>query len=90
MLTPETRERVKTEYAKMTRETADQIAEFAKKHGVSLPRDLETALSDCGDAFQLLRYIYERPKGTTFYITHLPLVLRNVITQITDWGKLGY
>lgn len=59
---------------------ADEIR-FAR----TIPRDLKTALSDCGQAFTLLRYVYERRQKPLFYITHLPISLRKAVEEVTGW-----
>jgi hypothetical protein len=64
--------------------TKEQIEEAEKNLQARLPRDIPTALADCGDAFETLRYVYETGRAK-FYITHLPLVLRKVIQSITKW-----
>jgi hypothetical protein len=56
-----------------------------KKFNVRIPRDLKTALSDCGDAFKLIRYVYENPREPLFYITHLPMSLRFAVEEVTGW-----
>jgi len=64
----------------------DSIDAMEKQYNVTIPRDLKTALTDCGDAFKLLRYVYESPKKPLFYITHLPTSLRFAIQEITGWN----
>jgi hypothetical protein len=86
-LSEEMKNKMRAEWAKMLSETPGQLEQLEKRFGVTIPRDLETSLSECGDAFVLLRYIYEKPSGATFYITQLPLVLKNVVDQITGWNK---
>jgi len=61
------------------------IDEQEQKMKVSIPRDLATALADCGDAFVLLRYLYEDPKKAAFYITFFPQHVRDVIRGLTGW-----
>lgn len=56
-----------------------------QRMGVTIPRDLPTALADCSDAFLLLRYLYEDPMKASFYITFFPVILRDVIRQRTGW-----
>lgn len=53
--------------------------------GEKLPRDLKTALKDCGDAFTLLRYNYEDKTCGKFYIAHLSRVLHAVVLDLTGW-----
>lgn len=43
--------------------------------------DLEGALKDCGDAFVAMRYVYEDPKKSNYYISELPIILREVILE---------
>jgi hypothetical protein len=62
------------------------IDEEEKHFKVAIPRDLKTALTDCGDAFKLIRYIYENPRKPLFYITHLPVSLRFAIQEVTNWN----
>jgi HEPN domain-containing protein len=76
---------IKAEWARMVAVTKEQIEAFERQMNVHLPRELATALADCGDAFTLLRYVYET-RQATFYITHLPLVLRKVIQSKTQWA----
>jgi hypothetical protein len=63
----------------------DHLDDTERKMGVAIPRDLSQALHDCGDAFVLLRYLYEAPMKASFYITFLPIILRDLIREITSW-----
>jgi HEPN domain-containing protein len=56
-----------------------EFAENERKLNITIPRDLPTALADCGDTFRLMRYIYDDPLAVKFYIIDLPQVLRDVI-----------
>ena len=54
---------------------AEREGEFQQNKrflGITIPRDLRSALSDCGDAFKLLRYAYEDPAKGKFYIVDFP------------------
>ena len=84
-----TKKKILAEWVKMLSETPGQLEQQEQRFGVTIPRDLETSLSECGDAFVLLRYIYiyEEPRGAAFYITQLPLVLKNVVDQMTGWHR---
>ncbi len=53
--------------------------------GVPIPRDLTTALTDCGKAFVGMRYLYEDPKKPSFYINFFPHILVGLIRDITGW-----
>jgi hypothetical protein len=57
------------------------------KGKIRIPRDLPTALSDCGGAFVILRYLHENPKKAKFYITFFPHAVRDVIRRITGWNE---
>jgi HEPN domain-containing protein len=81
----ENRRLIEAEWARMLEATKEQIEEAEKRLQAQLPRDIGTALADCGDAFEVLRYVYEIGRAK-FYITHLPLVLRKVIQSITKWS----
>jgi HEPN domain-containing protein len=61
------------------------LDEQERKMGVTIPRGLTTALSDCQDAFVLLRYLYEDPMKASYYITFFPHIVRDVIRDITGW-----
>lgn len=61
------------------------IDEQEKVTNTPIPRDLVTALNECGDAFRIMRYAYERPKAGSFYITHLPISLRFAVQEVTGW-----
>ena len=63
----------------------DAIDADEKQFNVKIPRDLKTALTDCGEAFKLIRYVYENPKKPLFYISHLPLSLRRSVEEVTGW-----
>ena len=62
----------------------DSFEDLEKKFGVKLPRDLRTALADCGDAFEQMRYLYEDPSKSKFYIT--PTSLHFAIREVTGWN----
>jgi HEPN domain-containing protein len=64
-----------------------QLDEHEDQFGIKIPRDLQTALQDCQDAFKWLRYEYENPLKATYYITFLPKHVRDVIRSITGWPK---
>ena len=65
------------------RENDIKMAEAETERPIS--RNLSTALSECGDAFRLLRYVYEDPSKVRFYIPDLPIILRHVTARITGW-----
>lgn len=75
---------VQGEWDRMIVATEDQTKRLEIENNFSIPRDMDTALNECGDAFRLLRYVYEGHKAL-FYITHLPLVLKKVIQTKTNW-----
>lgn len=80
-----TKEGIRQEWQVMTDATCDQRKELETHFKVSIPTDIETSLAECGDAFRLLRYIFERPKNATFYITHFPKVLHDYTLKRTGW-----
>lgn len=50
------------------------------------PDDLPNALNACANAFEDLRYVYEDPAKTLFYLGELPQLLIDVIVEIKpDW-----
>ena len=58
--------------------------------GIKIPWDLLTALADCGDAFERMRYIYEDPPNAKFYIINLPPILHDLILEIMPtWNAKG-
>jgi hypothetical protein len=64
----------------------DSFEDLEKKFHLKIPRDLKTALDDCGDAFEQMRYVYEDPSKAKFYITHLPTSLHFAIREVTGWN----
>ncbi|MEP0323506.1 hypothetical protein [Bauldia litoralis] len=60
--------------------------------GMHIPDDLPTVLRDCGNAFEVVRYIYEHPNGTKFYgIDTLPEAVRQTIIEIhPDLAALSF
>jgi HEPN domain-containing protein len=85
-LSDDTKVKIKEEWARMLAAIGErQLVEQGQKFGVTFARDIETSLAECGEAFVDMRYVYENPRGATFYITHLPLVLKKVIEQLTGW-----
>ena len=51
-----------------------------------VPTDLPNALVHCGDAFDRLRYPYEEPRGTTFYVGGLGrILLEEIATERPEW-----
>jgi len=62
-----------------------EFDEMEKQFKIKIPRDLPTALAHCGNAFQIMRYIYENPTGANFFITDFPMALFIVIRRITGW-----
>jgi hypothetical protein len=55
--------------------------------GIKIPRDLPTALHDCGDAFNRMRYLYEDPNNIKFYIIDFPEILRRYILKLRPSWK---
>jgi len=54
--------------------------------GAKLPRDLRGALKECGDAFTMIRYHYEDPSRSKFYLSELPRILHRYILEIKpEW-----
>jgi hypothetical protein len=85
-LSHDTQALIRAEWDTMLAVSEPMYQELERKHRVKIPRDLNTSLAECGEAFMKLRYIYELPKGSTFYITQLPLVLKNVVKKLKpDW-----
>jgi hypothetical protein len=68
---------------------AAHAADFEKNEkilGFPIPRDLRTALHDCGDAFKTMRYAYEDFSKVKFYIGELAKIVQLVILEIRpDW-----
>ena len=63
-----------------------ELAENERRLDVQIPRDLDTALADCGDAFEKMRYLYEDPINVKFYITDLAGIVRDhIIVVRPDW-----
>jgi hypothetical protein len=67
-----------------------QLANLEAMSGQKIPRDLTAALAICGRAFEGMRYIYEDPLKTAFYIIDLAPILHKVIIEIKpEWKDLG-
>jgi hypothetical protein len=84
------RDRVLFHWAEMHRthpELEKQNRLVEAKTGFAIPRDLPTILRNCSRAFEVIRYIYEHPGGTTFVnMEHVPEVLRMAIIDLRpDW-----
>ena len=66
--------------------------EFAFQESLSgrqIPRDLPTALAVCGRAFEGMRYIYEDPMKTNFYLIELARILLGAIWEIKpEWKNI--
>jgi hypothetical protein len=84
-LTPEHQALVARHWDDMSLKWKNAIDADEKVFNIKIPRDLKTALSDCGDAFKLIRYVYENPRKPLFYITHLPISLRKSVEEVTGW-----
>jgi len=56
-----------------------ELTEFAKADG--LPTNLPNAIVRCRDAFDRLRYHYEEPNKSPFYLGRLPHLLKMVILE---------
>jgi hypothetical protein len=53
-----------------------------------LPADLPNAIVKCGDAFERLRYHYEDPEKTIFYLHDLPWAVGKAILEIKpEWHQ---
>ena len=52
------------------------------------PTDLPNAIVRCGDAFNRLRYHYEDPTNTVYYLGDLPWILGRVVLEIKpEWNQ---
>ena len=66
-----------------------QFAYQESLSGRKIPRDLPTALTVCGRAFEGMRYVYEDPMKTNFYLIDLARILLNVIWDIKpEWKNI--
>jgi hypothetical protein len=83
-LTDATKVKVQAQWDEMLTKTATERDAFEKKYGTVVPKDIAAALSECGDTFELLRYVYEG-KTIKHYTPYLPLVFRRVIKDLTGW-----
>lgn len=78
-----TKKVILSEWKKMIAATEHQLVAEEERIGRALPRDIETSLDDCGEAFLDFRYWFEDPsKSVKFYIPHLPRVLWNSVNAI--------
>jgi hypothetical protein len=55
--------------------------------GIKIPRDLLSALDDCGDTFKKMRYLYEDPNNIKFYIIDFPEILRRYVLKLKPAWK---
>ena len=60
---------------------ADYLDFIEQKTGAKLPRDLRDSLKVCGDAFKVIRYHYEAPDKSRYYLTELPRMLYAYILE---------
>jgi hypothetical protein len=60
---------------------ADYLDFIEQKTGAKLPRDLRGSLKVCGDAFKVIRYHYEAPDKSRYYLTELPRILYAYILE---------
>lgn len=83
-LSADAQTQVKAQWTEAMAATEHIIREMETTYNLTVPRDLDTALLECGDSFELLRYVFEGHQ-VKFYITQLPLVVRNTIRGVTGW-----
>jgi hypothetical protein len=71
--------------------TRAEMFEYARKHfNYTAATDLRSALADGGTGFEDMRYVYEGPTNTKFFLADLPKLLRALILeQKPDWQGLG-
>jgi hypothetical protein len=77
---------IKSKWDFPTRRAAD-IALTEKMSGQKMPTDFESALSRGGKAFKYMRYIFEDPLSTDFFLADLPRMLQAVILELKpEWN----
>lgn len=88
-VSPPVRQRIIDEWDKAILAQQEQIAFNEAFSGKCIPRDLPSALDMCGKAFEGMRYIYEDPMKTNFYIIGLARILMSAIWEIKpDWKNM--
>jgi hypothetical protein len=90
-LSDQRKKRIEELWDKAVAANVKEFENTERQLGISLPRDLGSALSDCGNAFEGMRYLYEDPTKVKFYIVDFAPVLRATILEIKpEWeGVIG-
>jgi len=87
-LSPQAQTLIASKWDFPTRRAAE-IAFAEMESGQKMPTDLDSALIRGGNAFKKMRYIYEDPLGTDFYLIDLPRILHDVILALKpEWKNL--
>jgi HEPN domain-containing protein len=87
-LSASTRERIEEIWSAYAAAHASRWGEVESSIGVSLARDLLTALKVASKTFELARYYYEEREEFQFYLGALPDMLRKVAFELKpDWAK---
>ena len=86
LLHPQRKVRIEELWDKSVAANVHEFENTERLLDIKIPRDLKTALSDCGNAFDGLRYVYEDPSKVKFYIIDFARIVRTVILEFRpDW-----
>jgi hypothetical protein len=86
-LSPEIQVRIEKEWEKIAEHHAEVWDSFEKSFGITMARDLRSALAAGGDAFRPIRYSYEGGNETLqFYLQDLPRALGRIVLELKpEW-----
>jgi hypothetical protein len=87
-LPPATRTRIEAEWGKIARHRSAEWDGFENRLGITIARDLPSALAAGGDSFQRIRYSYEGGnESLQFYLQDLPRALGRIILEAKpEWS----
>ena len=86
-LSPAIQTRIEKEWDKIVEHHAEVWDGFERSLGITMARDLRSALAAGGDAFQRIRYSYEGGnESLQFYLQDLPRALGRIILEVKpEW-----
>jgi hypothetical protein len=85
-LRPETQKRLEELWDRIMVERKQMLDKIDATLGTPRPRDLRSSLVAGNDAFRLLRYVYEGGSDFEFFLSDLPIILRQRILELNpEW-----
>jgi hypothetical protein len=86
-ISPAIQTKIENEWEKIAEHHTEVWDDFERRLGITMARDVRSALAAGGDAFQRIRYSYEGGnESLQFYLQDLPRALGRIILEVKpEW-----